>query len=77
MDAKSLETLLGTRLPASLAADLVSQFLQIRQDVASHTLGRAAPGKFVEALVQSLQHLERGSHDKQPNVDDWRCPDRS
>lgn len=71
MDAKSLENLLGTRLPASLAADLVSQFLQIRQDVASHTLGRAAPGKFVESLVQSLQHLERGSHDKQPNVDDY------
>ncbi len=71
MDAKSLEALLATRLPASLALDLVSQFLQIRQDVVSQTLGRSAPGKFVESLVQALQHLERGSHDKQPNVDDY------
>lgn len=71
MDAKSLEALLATRLPASLAADLVFQFVQIRQDVASQTLGRSAPGKFVESIVQALQHLDRGSHDKQPSVDDY------
>lgn len=71
MDAKSLELLLATRLPAPLATDLVFQFVQIRQDVASRTLGRSAPGKFVESLVQALQHLERGSHDKQPSVDDY------
>lgn len=71
MDAKSLEVLLATRLPASLAADLVSQFVQLRHDVASQTLGRSAPGKFVESIVQALQYLERGSYDKQPSVDDY------
>ena len=71
MDAKALEALLSTRLPKSLAVDLVTQFVQIRHDVASLTLGRSAPGKFVESIVQALQHLERGSHDAQPNVDDY------
>jgi hypothetical protein len=71
MDAKSLETLLATRIPSQLAVDLVNQFIQIRQDVASKTLGRSAPGKFVETIVQALQHIERGSFDIQPNVDDY------
>lgn len=71
MDAKALESLLGSRLPADLAKELVSDFLQIRHDVASRTLGRSSPGKFVESVVQALQHLERGSFDKQPSVDDY------
>jgi hypothetical protein len=71
VDAKSLQALLAARLPPALAADLVSQFLQIRQDVASKTLSRSAPGKFVESMVQALQHLERGAHDSHPSVDDY------
>lgn len=43
----------------------------LRQDVATGTLGRASPGKFVETLVQVLQHLERGGYDSKPNVDDY------
>jgi hypothetical protein len=71
MDIKSLEALLASRLPTQLATDLVAQFVQIRQDVASQTLGRSSPGKFVETVVQALQHLERGSFDRQPNVDNY------
>ncbi|MBI3566502.1 MAG: hypothetical protein HY079_15010 [Elusimicrobia bacterium] len=71
MDTKALESLFAGRLPAALASDLVTQFIQIRQDVATRTLGRSAPGKFIESLVQAMQHLERGAFDKQPNVDDY------
>jgi hypothetical protein len=60
---------LATILPKELANDLVTQFLAIRRDVASGTLGRAAPGKFVESVVQALQHLERGKYDAKPSVD--------
>ena len=41
----------------------------MRQDVAAGTLERAAPGKFVEALVQALEFLESGSYSKKPDVD--------
>jgi len=71
MDPKTLESLLGSRLPSDLAKELVSDFLQIRHDVASRTLGRSSPGKFAESVVQALQHLERGNFDKQPVVDDY------
>ena len=43
----------------------------LRQDVATGTLGRAAPGKFVETLAQILQFLERGAYEPKPNVDDY------
>jgi hypothetical protein len=56
-------------VPKKLAEDLVDEFIQIRQDVATGTLGRASPGKFVETLVQVLQHLESGTYESQPSVD--------
>lgn len=71
MDSKALETLLASRLTTDLAKDLVSEFVQLRHDVATRTLGRSSPGKFAESVVQALQHLERGSFDKQPSVDDY------
>ena len=41
----------------------------MRQDVATGTLERAAPGKFVEALVQVLEFLEAGTYSAKPDVD--------
>lgn len=58
-------------LPANLAADLVNNFVQIRSDLATETLERSAPGKFVETVVQVLQFLETKQYDKNPKVDDY------
>lgn len=70
MDRGTLSAALATGLPQPLADDLADQFLVIRQDVATETLGRAAPGKFVETIVQCLQALENGGqYDAHPNVD--------
>jgi hypothetical protein len=41
----------------------------MRRDVATGTLGRSAPGKLVETVVQSLQHLESGTFEAHPAVD--------
>jgi hypothetical protein len=71
MDARRLEVTLGPVVSVALAKDLVAQFLQIRQDYATKTLERASPGKFVEAFVQCLQHLARGSYDVAPKVDEF------
>ncbi len=71
MESKTLGQLLSIYLPKELAEDLVTQFLQIRQDVASQTLGRSAPGKFVESVVQALQYLENKTYEQHPNVDDF------
>jgi hypothetical protein len=59
-----------TAMPSELANDLTSQFVDIRRDVATSTLGRSAPGKFVETVVQVLQAFENGgTYDSQPSVD--------
>lgn len=72
MDRDGLVAALETALPGPLAADLADQFLEIRRDVASGVLGRAAPGKFVETVVQGLQALEnQGQYDDQPNVEGY------
>lgn len=72
MDQQALEAALGAGLPQELARDLAVDFVQIRSDVATGTLGRAAPGKFVETVVQSLQSLEnKGNYDKKPDVDEY------
>jgi len=55
---------LKEHLPVELAEDLVNQFMSIRMDVATETLERAAPGKFVETVVQVLQYLESGTYSK-------------
>jgi Mn-dependent DtxR family transcriptional regulator len=71
MDRSRLEEAISKIAPAVLATALVSDFLQIRQDYATKTLGRAAPGKFVETFVQILQHMTRGSYDPAPKVDHY------
>lgn len=65
--ARALTNLLGNRL----ASDLAGHFIQIRQDYATKTLGRASPGKFVETFVQCLQQISQGSFDGKPNVDSY------
>lgn len=71
MDRSRLEAALGTQMPTSLADDLVEAFLTIRQDYSTRTFGRAAPGKFVETVVQILQHRTTGSFDSHPKVEDY------
>ncbi|WP_167648313.1 hypothetical protein [Mameliella alba] len=61
---------------SDLAEDITDHFLKIRQDVATQTLERASPGKFVETFVQCIQYISRGSYDAKPSVDNYlnmRC----
>ena len=69
MTPDDLKGELAKVLPYSLAADLVSDFIIIRRDTVTATVGRAAPGKFVETVVQILQYLENGTWDTSPKVD--------
>ena len=74
MTNSQLITALRTGLPQELATDLVSQFMSIRADVATATLERAAPGKFVESVVQVLQHIATGTYSqsfRSGEVDDF------
>jgi hypothetical protein len=71
MSRVEIEAVLVAALPAPLATDLVDAFMDIRKDVATGVLGRSAPGKFVESVVQALQHLASGTYDAHPNVDDY------
>ncbi len=66
-----LVSLLCNSLPRTLSEELVSDYLLIRQDVASCTLGRTAPGKFVETVVQVLQYLNTSTYETKPNVDQF------
>src|SRR5215472_12773464 len=69
MDRASLVSALSGLLPRKLAEDLVESYVEVRQDVATKTLGRSAPGKFVETVVQALQQLESGTYETRPPVD--------
>lgn len=71
VDRDRLVAALAKGLPAPLAGDLVDSYLAIRHDAATKTYGRTAPGKFVETLVQVLQHMATGSYSVSPNVDDF------
>jgi len=71
LERDALLNLLSTKLPRGLATSLVDEFLQIRVDVVTGTLGRASPGKFVENLVRALQHLDLGTYEPKPSVDDY------
>lgn len=64
MTPRELIDELKKHLPVELAEDLVNQFMSIRTDVATETLERAAPGKFVETVVQVLQYLATGTYSK-------------
>jgi hypothetical protein len=53
----------------ALGQELAVAFTKMREDVATRTLERASPGKFVETFVQCLQQISAGSHDAKPDVD--------
>jgi len=69
MDQAELVNLLSSSLPNTLAVDLAENFIALRQDVATSTLGRSSAGKFVETVVQVLQFLDAGAYDSKPKVD--------
>lgn len=72
MDRKQLIAGLSNGgIPVELATDLADDYLQMRQDLGTGTLGRSSAGKFVETLVQVLEHLDTGAHSKRPNVDEY------
>lgn len=71
MNACELIEQLNRYLPANLVSDLINNFLQIKSEVATGTLEKSSPGKFIETVVQILQFLENGQYEKSPKVDDY------
>lgn len=71
MDEARLAAALTGLLDSKLATDLAADLVKIRRDCATRTLERAAPGKFVETVVQCLQYIDTGTYDAKPNVDDY------
>ena len=67
--ASRIASALSSGIPLALAKDLTNSYVTMRQDVAAGTLERAAPGKFVESLVQALQYLETGTYEPAPAID--------
>ncbi len=66
MEKDALIDALAKKLPRKLCEDLVNEFVQIRQDVATNTLGRSSQGKFVETVVQVCQFLDTGQYEDPP-----------
>jgi hypothetical protein len=62
---------LAKKVPRNLAEDLVNEFVELRNDVATKTLGRSPSGKFVETIVQLLEFLETGSYSTPPNIEGY------
>lgn len=68
---KQVREALGRWIPEELANDIVEDFLKMRKDLATATLERSAPGKFVETFVQILEFLDQGTYSSKPNVDEY------
>lgn len=62
---------LGNFLPRELAEALASEYGEIRRDLVARATGNACPGRFVEAFVQTLQHIDSGRYDRKPDVDGY------
>ncbi len=72
MTIDELRDALSSLVGATLAEDLVRDFLAIRQDVLTGVLERSNAGKLVESFVQSLQYIESGgTFEVKPNVDSY------
>lgn len=69
MNEQRLAQALAPLISPVLSQALAARFVSLRRDLATRTLERATPGKFVETFVQSMQHLANGSYDTSPNVD--------
>ncbi|ANF53765.1 hypothetical protein DA69_02755 [Brevundimonas naejangsanensis] len=63
----AIEAMVGDKL----ARELVRDFRKMRADLATKTLERASPGKFVETFVQCLQQIASGTYDAVPKVDHY------
>jgi len=68
---EDLVAALATTIPTLLCEPLVKEFMQLRLDMTTGSLGRSSPGKLVETFVQILQHLESGTHEAKPDVDEF------
>lgn len=71
MNSDELISKLSTQLPDNLAKELVSFFVKLRNEVASETLEKSSPGKFIETVVQVLQFLDTGTYEKKTKVDEY------
>lgn len=71
LNRDELIAFLTQSIPVDLARDITDSFIELRQDMATSTLGRTSPGKFVETFVQILQFMEQGKFDKKPSVDSY------
>jgi len=71
LDKEALAKALAQKIPQQLSEELVNEFVELRQDVATNTLGRSPGGKLVETIVQILQFLETGQHDQHPNIENY------
>ena len=71
MDKSALSAALSGILEPALAEELASDFLLLRHDAATRTLGGASPGKFVETFVQCLQWISTGKYASKPSVDTY------
>lgn len=71
INSEELINKLSDKLPDKLATDLVESFIQLKRDVATETLERSSPGKFVETVVQVLQYIDEKKYDKKPEVDNY------
>lgn len=71
MKANEITAELEKVIDKKLAADLVSEFLELKKDYQTQTLSRASAGKFVETIVQLLEFVETGKYSTQPSVDSF------
>src|SRR5262245_23252986 len=71
MQVDAIVQAMSRTFPRELCTDLLENFLQLRGDVSTGTLGRGSPGKFVETGVQMLQHLLRGTIEAKTRVDSF------
>jgi hypothetical protein len=72
LEKPAISALLSALVPIELAEGLIDQYILVRQDLMSATLGRATPGKFVETYVQCLEAIENAGHyTARPDVDKY------
>jgi hypothetical protein len=62
---------LAKKIPRNLCEDLVNEFIELRKDVATKTLGRAPSGKFVETFVQMMECLEAQNYSPKPDIEQY------
>jgi len=69
MDKTDLAFALSGFVGGKLANEIAEDFVRLRGDAATRTLGTSSVGKFVESFVQCLQYMATGNWDEKPNVD--------